>query len=536
MPQIGDYYPPSKRIKMHTSLQPANNHGTILRDVLPHRDKPWWRYSSLLSLNLLLLGCLASDITNGYDGTMLNGLQIIPAWQLYFNHPTGSALGLITNGTRIGQAAALFMANPLIERFGRRKPIAIGSVIMIAGIILQTAAVNVAMFVIGRVLIGIGNTIQQCCCPILLSELAYPSQRPQLTGILNASGSIGQVLAAWITYGTAEMASSSWSWRLPSLLQGITSVFQLAMAFIMPESPRWLVYNNRREEARLILAKYHADGDNESPLLQFEMMEIDSTLEREKMQSKSSWMEWFRTPANRHRFFVVLSLGFIIQWCGNAIVSYYLHLMLESMGITNTKTQLVINGCVTINGLVWGMFFSFFIDRLGRRMMFLGGMAGMFVAFLLLTVFTGVNESHGFSMTALGGATIAMIFVFNAFYKMASPTQEPYFMEISPYSLRAKTSVIKQFGDTGANLFSGFVNPIALAAIGWRYYIVWTCVLASNFTIIYFFFPETKGLSLEEVTQMLDGQPSTKDQDTEIANPVDTNKPTVELEENVTHA
>jgi sugar porter (SP) family MFS transporter len=516
---------------MRTSGVSGIAQDTILRDVLPHRDKPWWRYSSLLSLNLLLLGCLASDITNGYDGTMLNGLQIIPAWQTYFKKPTGSRLGLITNGTRIGQAAALFITNPLIERFGRRKPIAIGSVIMLAGIAFQTAAVNEAMFVIGRVLIGVGNTIQQCCCPILLSELSYPSQRPQLTGILNASGSIGQVMAAWITYGTAKMVSSSWSWRLPSLLQGVTSVFQLVMTFAMPESPRWLVYNDRREEALTILAKYHADGDSESPLLQFEMMEIDNTLEREKLQSSTSWFEWFRTPANRHRFFVVLSLGFIIQWCGNAIVSYYLHLMLIDMGITNTHTQLVINGCVTINGLVWGMLFSFFIDRLGRRKMFLGGMAGMFVAFLLLTVFTGVNSANDFGMTGLGGATIAMIFVFNAFYKMASPTQEPYFMEISPYSLRAKTSVIKQFGDTGANLFSGFVNPIALAAIGWRYYIVWTCVLATNFMTIYFVYPETKGLSLEEVTQMLDGQTNTKDQGLEAANSID--KAAVELEEHV---
>jgi sugar porter (SP) family MFS transporter len=503
---------------------------TVLRDVLPKRDKWWFQYNSLLNLNLLLLGCIAADITNGYDGSMLNGLQIIPQWQEYFAHPAGSRLGLITNGTRIGQVGALFVVNPLIERLGRKKPIAIGSVIMLVGIAVQTAATDTAMFVIGRVLIGFGNNIQQSACPILLSELAYPSQRPQLTGILNSTGSLGQIMAAWITYGTAGMLTS-WSWRLPSLLQALSSIFQLIMVFFMPESPRWLVYNNYREEARQILCKYHAEGDENSELLAFEMAEIDYQLELEKTNAKSSWMEWFRTPANRHRFFVIVSLAFLIQWCGNALVSYYLHLVLNSIGVTNTKTQLLINGGYTIEGLVFGMSFSLLIDKVGRRKMFLSGMVVMFIAYLLLTIFTGVNASHNFSNAGLSGGTIAMIYIFGIGYKLAGPTQEPYYMEISPYNLRAKTSVLKQFGDAGANLFSGFVNPIALDAISWKYYIVWCCMLVSNFMVIYFFYPETKGLSLEEVTQMLDGKAPGKNLDEEEQSQAQ--KATVETVEDV---
>lgn len=273
----------------------------------------------------------------------------------------------------------------------------------------------------------------------------------------------------------------------------------------MPESPRWLIFNNRREEAREILVKYHAEGNENDELLKLELAEIDQALEYEKVQRSSSWMEWVRTPANRHRLFIVVSLGFIMQWCGNAIISYYLHLLLDSIGIKGTKTQLYINGGNTISGFCFGILWSLVIDRFGRRFMFLTGMSGMFVAMLLLTVFTGVNQTHNFSNPNLGSATVAMIFVFFAFYKMAGVTQEPYFMEIAPYQLRAKTSAIKQFGDAGSNLFSGFVNPIALEQIKWKYYIVWCCVLLTNFITIYLFYPETKGLSLEEVTQMFDG-------------------------------
>jgi MFS family permease len=125
--------------------------------------------------------------------------------------------------------------------------------------VLQTAAQNYAMFVVGRILIGFGNTMQQTTCPIFISELAYPSQRAQIVGFMISTGSLGSLIAAWITYGTAFIAGS-WCWRLLSALQAMSSVFQLTLCFFVPKSPRWLVHNNCREEAIEILTKYYAEG------------------------------------------------------------------------------------------------------------------------------------------------------------------------------------------------------------------------------------------------------------------------------------
>ena len=113
-----------------------------------------------------------------------------------FGTPTGQRLGTISNGMRFGQVAALFVIAPLIQKFGRRVPIAIGSSILLVGVILQTAAQNYGMFVVGRILVGFGNNIQQTTCPILLAELTYPDQRPKLVGITNTTGSLGQLMAA----------------------------------------------------------------------------------------------------------------------------------------------------------------------------------------------------------------------------------------------------------------------------------------------------------------------------------------------------
>ncbi|CAK7243036.1 MAG: hypothetical protein STHCBS139747_004543 [Sporothrix thermara] len=477
--------------------------GVVLHDT-DKRDRFWWHYPNLRMLNLLLLGCIVCDITNGYDGSMLNGLQSLETWQAAMGHPKRTRLGTITNGTRYGQLGALVVAAPLMQRLGRRWPIVIGSCILLVGVALQTAANSYGMFVAARVLVGFGNTIQNTACPVLASELAHPAQRTTIIGVQNSTGSLGQIMAAWITYGTASLAASSWSWRLPSLLQAMSSVFQLSMAFLMPESPRWLVHQNRSQEAYRILAKYHAEGDESSELLRHEMAEIEAAIEAEKAQASTAWSEWIRTAANRYRLFIIVTSGFIIQWCGNALISYYVHLVFNSIGITDSKTQLELNGGITINGWVWGNVFSLFIDRIGRRPMWLIGLGGMFVAFLLLTVTTGVNTGIGYSNDNLSRTTLFATFLFGFFYKMPGCMLNSYVAEVAPFELRAKAFVLSSLCDAAANIFSGYTNPVGLAAIGWKYYIVWCCVLVSNFAIAFFFYPETKNLSLEEVAQLFD--------------------------------
>lgn len=427
-----------------------------------------------------------------YDGSCVNGLQLLDTWQDYFGAPEGAKLGLLATGTRLGQIASIPFISPLIQRLGRRWPILIGSVIILIGVAIQASAQSFAMFTVGRVILGFGNNIQECTCPLLISELAHPRQRPQITAIMNTTGSIGQIIAAWVTFGTAPLMPSEWSWRLPTLLQAVSSIFQGTMVFFMPESPRYLVVSGKEEEARRIIVKYHAEDDADADIVKFEMAEIKETLELER-DNRSPWSAWFQTPANRHRLLIIVTLGFGVQWCGNAVISYYLKLVLESVGITDTTTQLVINGSITISSFCFAVVWALSIDNIGRRKLFLTGMAGMFCALLTLTSCTGVNAPD-FPSRGLANTSVAMIFIFGAFYKMCGTTQDAYFTEVAPYGLRDKTFVIKQGADAFANLFSGFVNPIGLAAIGWRYYIVWMCVLVSNFTIIFLFYPEVSSL------------------------------------------
>jgi MFS family permease len=138
---------------------------------------------------------------------------------------------------------------------------------------------------------------------------------------------LGGIIAAWATYGTFKLPST-WSWRIPSLLQGALPFLQLLGMYFLPESPRWLVARGRREEAHKILVDYHAGGDRESPLVNFEMAEIEHalTIEADTM-SQNSWLDLVKTPANRKRTLIAVIVGMGAQWNGVNIISYYLFLV-----------------------------------------------------------------------------------------------------------------------------------------------------------------------------------------------------------------
>ncbi|KUL87045.1 hypothetical protein ZTR_05754 [Talaromyces verruculosus] len=482
-----------------------NFEGLALKDVIPNRRKPFYRDWTLLKLNTLLLCALLTQIASGYDSSMLNGMQSLPQWRKYFGSPSGTRLGAMTFGPTGGILISVLVSSQLCEKFGRRYPICGGSVIIILGSILQTCAINYGMFVVSRFFVGFGLGIVAVAAPPLLSEVAYPSHRGKLVSFYLVTWSLGSLIAAWITYGTFKMTDSSWSWRIPSVLQCFFSLIQAVLSLFAPESPRWLIYNGRKKEALDILNKYHADGEPNSRLVRFEMAEITATLEMEKVQKMSRWSEWLATKGNKHRLFLALYIPAMLQWSGNALTSYYLSKVLNTINVTDSRTQLIINACLSIWSFVSATFFATLVDKVGRRRLFLCGMGGMGVSYVIWTICSAINQQKNFKDSGYAAAVLLMIFIYGACYHMCSPVAPTYIMEVVPYSLRAKASMLYQLTGNLAGIYNSFANPVAMEKISWRYYIVWCVVIAIHFTLIFFFFPETKGMGLEEVAEIFDG-------------------------------
>ncbi|KAJ1326066.1 hexose transporter-like protein [Microdochium nivale] len=411
--------------------------GVDLAAVLPANAKSWYVTPHLIKLNLFLLVPLLSSATVGYDGSMMNGLQILPQWKLYFGNPEGALLGVMNAVYPLGKFVALLFLAYVSDRFGRKIPLGMGLVMCIGFAIMQGLAQSIPAFIAARALLGFATSFIAQPSPVLITELAYPTHRGKITAMYNTFFYFGAVFAAWSTFGTFKLPDT-WAWRIPSLLQGAIPVLQVTGLIFMPESPRWLVAKGRKEQARKILADYHAGGDMDAPLVLFELNEIEAALELEAELSKTSWMELVRTPANRKRTLIAAIVGWFAQWNGAAVLSYYLVLVLNTIGITNAFDQTLINGLLQIfNWIISTAFGAMMVDRVGRRTLFLVATSGMLVSYVIWTGLSAHFVTSGDA--AAGRAVVAFIFIFYFFYDIAW-TRKHNFQSFSWLSQKIRTS------------------------------------------------------------------------------------------------
>ncbi|CAI7589862.1 unnamed protein product [Penicillium crustosum] len=464
----------------------------------------WWKQRNMRVLYFYILVLIATNTANGFDNSMMNGLQALSYWQEYFNHPKGPTLGLFNCVMSVGALAGLVILPYMLDRLGRRVCLVFGSSFMLLGVALQSGSINFSMFVGARFILGFGDIIVICTAPLLITEIAPAQDRAILVTISGATYHSGAFIAAWTTYGTLKI-KNDWSWRAPSLIQGIFTLIMLAVVWWIPESPRYYVSKDQPEKALKMLAYYHAQGDESDEVVQVEFTEITTAIAMEKNgENSGSYVDFLRTPGNRKRLLIIISFGLFAQWSGNGLVSYYLNLIMDSIGIKDPNQQLLINGALTSFNLATNIAFSFFVDKWGRRPIMIISSAGMMVAFMVWTILSAKYYDHANS--ALGSGVLGMIFIYYLFYNLKSGLIASYTTEILPYSMRAKGYTIMEFAMYIALFFNQYVNPIALDNIHWRYYIFYCCFLAVEVIVIYFLYVETRYMPLEEITKIFDGE------------------------------
>ncbi|KAL3446320.1 hexose transporter protein [Aspergillus insuetus] len=437
-----------------------------------------------------------------YDGSLLNGLQSIDRWQEYFDHPGSTTLGLMNSAGFLPGIIASFTSDRISFYFGRRASVWTGSVITTIGAIIMSFSTSIGIFCGGRVLLGFGTSVALTVAPALLQEIAHPRLRAQLGAFYTAVYYIAAVISAGTCLGCIDLVGDN-AWRTPCLVQIIGPVITLVITFRMPESPRWLAKNGRLNEARRILVKYHANGVEDDQLVALEMTEIEQALAFEDQNRQVRYTDLLKGKANLQRLAINLTVAVGTNWLGNGIVSYYLSPILTSLGIGDPKTQLkILMGLQTWN-LIIASTAAFLVERAGRRPLWLSSTGGMFITFAII-----MGLSAGYSETgtiAMGVAAIPFLFLFYGSYSIAwTPLAYAYPVEILPYSLRTKGQAIYITTQTLAVSLNTWVNPVALEALQWKYYAVYIALQLVFFVIIWFIFPETKGLTIEEIGALFD--------------------------------
>jgi len=441
----------------------------------------------------------------GFDTSLLTGLQALPQWNAYFGTPTGTWLGVITALISFPAILSSFLGDILARPVGRKPILWLGTSLIIVGALINTFAVNVGMYIAGRVLLGFGGGMAKVLAPTLLQEIAHPRLRPRMSGIYYCFNYIGSIIAAWFTFGTLHMGHTTWAWRVPSIFQLFGPIMVFSLTLTAPESPRWLVKHSKQEKALAILARYHANGDSDDPLVRYEYEEILQAIQLEEGAKQVTYGDFFRTKPNLHRLSVLILVSLGQNWIGNGIISYYLSPILKSIGLTNPTQITGINGGLQIWNFFAALTGALNIERIGRRPLWLTSVCGMLV---FNSIIMGLSAGYAHTKNHhVGIAVIPMLYLFYGFYDIAfTALSYAYASEILPFSMRTKGMAIFVASQNVGLAFNQFVNPIALAAIGWKYYGVYIAVQVCYIFFIYFLFPETKHRTIEEVSLLFDGE------------------------------
>lgn len=475
--------------------------------ALVEQDKvPWYNKKNLRTLYFIMIPtCIGVEMTSGFDGSMMNGLQAVPNWITFFNNPESAILGFLNASYSLGAMIGIPFIPFVSHRVGRRYTIVTGSCIMIIGAILQGAAQNIAMFIMARLILGLGIPFAIVAASALIGETAYPKERAVLTSIFNASWFIGAIVAAGTTIGTFPIPNT-WSWRIPSLLQIFPSAMQIIFMPLMPESPRYLIEKDRLEEARAFFIKYHAEDDASSEIVNAEIVQVQTAIKLEFEHAKLGWMELFKTKGNQRRSIITAFLGLFTQWSGNTLISYYLVRILAQIGITSPAIVTRINLGLTCWGFVNASINAYVVPKyFRRRVAYLTCTIGLICVYCSWTI-----ASARYDVTkaeSAGIAVIVFIFLYSPFYNIGyNALTYTYLVELFPYHIRANGIAWFQVFGRLAGFFNNFVNPIAFKALSWRYYITYCCWLGFEIVFVYFMFPETAGRTLEELAFLFESE------------------------------
>jgi MFS family permease len=276
------------------------------------------------------------------------------------------------------------------------------------------------MYIFARLMLGFGIPTCIVSGSALIGELSYPKERPILTSLFNVSYFVGQITAAAICFGTNGIMNN-YGWKIPSWLQACPSLLQMAFIFFVPESPRWLISQDRSEEAFQILAKYHAEGDADSEFVRAEFAQMQTTVQIEMEHSKRSYMDLVATAGMRRRMLISSFLGLFTQWSGNTLISYYLNDLLNMIGKSDSLFKQQFNVATACWNLICGATVSLLVRKFKRRHMYLTCTCALLTVYICWTIsmsFAVRGKDSGVPNESANTAVLFFIFAYAPCYNI----------------------------------------------------------------------------------------------------------------------
>jgi sugar porter (SP) family MFS transporter len=430
----------------------------------------------------------------GYDeGIIAGSLELVKNHFALTATDIGVMAAALPFGALVGSILiGMVLASKGVKRFGRRSLLSFSGGLFFCGAFGAGFAGSIMVLELSRLVLGLAIGVASVMAPLYLAETAPLKKRGAVVAIYQLAMTVGIVCSYSVNY--LLMENQAWrvmfaSSALPALVLGVGILF-------MPESPRWLCSVGRRDAANKALKKLRKDQ-----FVAQELHDIEATLVHEPKQG--SWRLLFKKP-----LLPVLMLGTLLfclqQLSGINVVIYFAPEIFKNLGLSSTLGQILatmgiglVNLLVTILAILW-------VDKIGRRKLLLLGFVGTGVSLLSLSLFS-LNQAAWLPYLSMICLTV---YIFS-FAISVGPIPHIAMAEIFPLHVRGAGMGLSAMSNWTFNTVVIFSFPLLDKALGIEFtFALYGAVCFLGFIYSYFYMPETKNISLEQIENyVMEGKP-----------------------------
>ncbi|KAH9880204.1 hypothetical protein IAQ61_000493 [Plenodomus lingam] len=483
------------------------------------------------------IACFAclGGLLYGYNQGVFSGVLTMTSFKEhmgdYIDDPVtlkwnSSKQGWLVSILELGAWLGTMYSGFLSEILSRKYAILINVLIFIIGVVVQCTAVTGAghsAILGGRFVVGMGVGSLSMIVPMYNAEIAPSEVRGALVGLQQLSITLGIMISFWIDYGTNFIGGTGRgqkdaAWLLPLALQLAPAVLLGAGMIFMPFSPRWLVHHNREADARRVLARLRGlPQDHELIELEYAEIKAQSLFEKKSLQENFPHLQdmsalstfklqfvaigsLFTTRGMFKRVVIATLTMFFQQWTGINAILYYAPTIFKGLGLSSNSVSLLATGVVGIVMFIATIPAVMYVDKWGRKPVLIVGAIGMALCHFIIAAIAASFEDDWPNHQGAGWAAVVMVWIFVIHFGYSwGPCAWIVIAEIWPISNRPYGIALGASSNWMNNFIVGQVTPDMLAHMRYGTYIFFGILTAMGATFIFLYFPETKGLSLEEM-------------------------------------
>jgi SP family galactose:H+ symporter-like MFS transporter len=390
---------------------------------------------------------------------------------------------IVVSAVLVGAVIGAVTGGRLADRFGRRRLIILSAVIFSIGAVATALTPLISLLIAGRIVVGIAIGIASFIAPMYISELAPARVRGSLVSVNQLAITVGIVVSYLVDYAFSGLGA----WRMMLGLAAVPSIILALAMWRLPSSPRWLVARGSMDKARSVLGRIRRSSEIDA-----EVKEIKRSLEKQKGSGVL-----LSHPMLRMALFVGIGLAVFQQLTGINTVIYYAPTIFEFAGFKTAGFSILATVGVGLVNVAFTLLAIRLIDRVGRRPLLLGGVAGQIVGLVILGLAFQLHQLARF----IGYIAVASLAIYVASFAIGlGPVFWLMISEIYPLKVRGAAMSLATVVNWGVNLAVAVTFLTLVGAVGrpgtfWIY----AGIGIAAWLFFYFLVPETRGKSLEEI-------------------------------------